>query len=171
MSPDEHRALSARGGRNVEAGQRAFARNRDLAMTAGRKGGARGYESRDDPRPEPETPFRIAGKRVLVAEDDYLIAKDVAATLTEAGATIVGPAATVEAAVQLLETEKVDGAVLDINLEDEHVYRLADELTARKVPYIFITGYSRATIPLRYASVPLFEKPLVLRQIAGRLVL
>jgi general stress protein YciG/CheY-like chemotaxis protein len=172
MSPDLHRRLSSRGGRNVDSADRAFTKDRSLAAEAGRKGGAQGYAGAA-PKPSGKMPpiMQLAGKRVLVAEDEFLIADEIVSTLERLGARIIGPFPTVQAALQILDHEVIDGAVLDINLRDERVDRLADRLSAMKVPYVFITGYSRSSIPLRYAAIPLFEKPLHAELFANRLVL
>lgn len=103
----------------------------------------------------------LAGRHILLVEDDFFIADDFAATFEGAGATVVGPAATLPQALDLIaRTERIDGAVLDINLQGEMAYALADALRARGVPVIFASGYDRGTIPERYADVPLCEKPV-----------
>lgn len=109
----------------------------------------------------------LAGWKILIVEDDFLIADDFASLFEGAGATVVGPVATLSDAMDLMErTERLDGAVLDINLRGEMVYRLADALRARSVPMVFATGYDRGTIPECYADIPLCGKPIQLEQIA-----
>lgn len=103
----------------------------------------------------------LAGRHILLVEDDYFIADDFAAAFEAAGATVIGPAATLFAALELaMRTERLDGAVLDINLQGQMVYALVDKLQARGVPVVFASGYDRGTIPERYASVPLCDKPV-----------
>jgi DNA-binding NtrC family response regulator len=104
----------------------------------------------------------LAGKRLLVVEDEYLIASDLVAALEEARAEVVGPAATVEAALQLVASEDstLDGAVLDINLRDQRVFPVADALEARGVPFVFATGYDEGSIPPAYRGMPRYEKPV-----------
>lgn len=109
----------------------------------------------------------LAGRRILVVEDDFFIADDFAALLEAAGARVVGPVATLAEALSLMKTaEQIDGALLDINLQGEMAYALADALRARGVPVVFVTGYSRSAVPERYADIPLLEKPVDPRQVA-----
>ena len=97
-----------------------------------------------------------------MVEDDFAIASDMAQVLEDAGAEVVGPAGTVEDALELVESEAVtlDGAALDINLHGERVYPVADALAARGVPFVFATGYDAHVIPEAYAGVPRLEKPV-----------
>ncbi len=98
--------------------------------------------------------------RILIVEDDYFIATELAQGLAAAGMEIVGPAPSLEKALKMLEREQVDGAVLDINLDGEQVYEVADALIVRDLPVVFVTGYERANIPARYQNVPLCLKPV-----------
>ena len=102
----------------------------------------------------------VTGKRVLVVEDDYFIAKGLARSLKTSGADVVGPAPTVADALSLIRAEPLDGAVLDINLRGDLVYPVADALTERGVPFIFATGYGSDAIPERYAAIARCEKPV-----------
>jgi len=103
----------------------------------------------------------IAGRRILVVEDEYLLADDLAQELRDAGAEVLGPVATVGDAQTIIGSgEQVDAAVLDVNLRGEMVFPLADELTARRVPFAFITGYDSTTLPPRFADTPRFAKPI-----------
>jgi CheY-like chemotaxis protein len=110
----------------------------------------------------------LAGKRLLVVEDEYLIAADLAATLEEAGAEVVGPAGTVTDALELIQSlgERLDAAILDVNLQGERVYPVADALAARGVPYVLATGYDAASIAPAYADAPRCEKPVDRLQLA-----
>jgi CheY-like chemotaxis protein len=104
----------------------------------------------------------LQGRRLLVAEDEYLLAVDIAQSLEDAGAEVVGPASSVKDALGLVASEdgKLDGALLDINLREERVYPVADALLAAGVPFIFATGYTAHVIPEAYADVPRCEKPV-----------
>jgi CheY-like chemotaxis protein len=104
----------------------------------------------------------LQGRRLLVVEDEYLVAAYLAYTLEELGAEVIGPAGTVEEALQLVESEgsRLDGAVLDINLHGVRVYPVADALAARGVPFIFATGYDVTAIPEAFRGVPRCEKPV-----------
>jgi CheY-like chemotaxis protein len=104
----------------------------------------------------------LQGRCLLVVEDEYLIAADLARSLEDVGADVVGPAGSVEDALELVATDgkRLDGAVLDINLRGERVYRVADALAACGVPFVFTTGYDALAIPDAYAGVPICEKPV-----------
>lgn len=103
----------------------------------------------------------LRGKRILVVEDDYIIAIDLALTLEECGAEVIGPAGSVADACELIASEgRLDGAVLDINLGRERAFPIADELRARGVPFVFATGYDAWIIPDVYREVPRSEKPV-----------
>jgi CheY-like chemotaxis protein len=103
----------------------------------------------------------LRGRRILVVEDDYMLADDLREDLESAGAEVLGPVATVEDALALLAREdRLDGAVLDVNLAGEAVYPVADALLARGVQFAFATGYDGWSLPAAYAGIPRFEKPL-----------
>ncbi|MGI4765366.1 MAG: response regulator [Janthinobacterium lividum] len=102
----------------------------------------------------------MAGRRVLVVEDDYFIAKGLVRHLRAAGVEVVGPAATVADALDLVRAGPLDGAVLDINLQGELAFAVADALVERGVPFVFTTGYSADVIPERYTGIVRCEKPV-----------
>ena len=109
----------------------------------------------------------LAKRRVLLVEDDYFIVSDLARSFEAEGAEVVGPVATVADGLALLaEAPDLDAAVLDINLQGEMVFPLADALTARGVPFVFATGYDRTMVPPRYAEIVHCEKPVEPRTIA-----
>jgi CheY-like chemotaxis protein len=111
----------------------------------------------------------LAGKRILVVEDDYLVAMDIVRALERAGAEVIGPAPAVEAALAALEQTVLDGAILDINLGGEMAFPVADALMARGIPFIFATGYDAQVIPLRFTDVKRCEKPMASEQICAAL--
>ena len=99
--------------------------------------------------------------RVLVVEDEYLIALEVERALEEEGAEVIGPVASVQATLDLIEQSgHLDAAVLDINLHGEDAYPIAESLQRKGVPFVFTTGYGAATISKQFAGVRLFEKPV-----------
>lgn len=102
----------------------------------------------------------LASLRVLVVEDDYFIADDMARALLSLGAELLGPVATGEEALALLSSEsKIDIAVLDINLRGQPVFPLAEQLRAQNIPFVFATGYDEAAVPEAFSDVPRWEKP------------
>jgi CheY-like chemotaxis protein len=105
----------------------------------------------------------LAGRRVLVVEDDFVVAQDLLEELLRCGAQVMGPVATVAEALELLQSGPSPYmAILDIKLRDELVYPVADALRAQGVPFLFTTGYDVWAIPQAYADVMLIEKPVAL---------
>lgn len=110
----------------------------------------------------------LNGRRVLVVEDEYLLAEDLRAALERQGAEVMGPVATVAGALDLLRRGPAPViAILDINLQGEMVYPVADALRARGIPFIFATGYDAQAIPPAYAGVPRAEKPVELQMMGA----
>lgn len=102
----------------------------------------------------------LARACVLLVEDEYLLADQIARAFRRAGAEVVGPASTLAQGLALVGSlRRLDVAVLDVNLGGEAVYPLADELARREVPFLFATGYDAPVIDPRYARVPRVEKP------------
>ncbi|CAN7673813.1 response regulator [Rhizobium sp. LjRoot98] len=111
----------------------------------------------------------FAGKHVLIVEDEYFLADETRQKLEASGAIVVGPVATVGAALELLDTEQVDAAILDIHLGDELVFPVAEELERRDIPFVFATGYDPSVLPVRFTGFALCEKPAELEDIANAL--
>jgi hypothetical protein len=102
----------------------------------------------------------LYGQVILVAEEEYFLADNVARALEKSGADILGPVGTVGGALTLLEVlDRVAGAVLDIDLHDEAMHPLIDVLEARNIPYVFATDHDQANIPTRYRNVPRWTTP------------
>lgn len=109
----------------------------------------------------------LVGKRILLVEDDYMIAQDACAMLADAGVEVVGPLPGVAEALDALENQgPLDAAVLDVNLNGEMVFPIADALGKRGVPFIFLTGYDTWALPQRYAAHPTLQKPLGLQSLS-----
>ena len=107
------------------------------------------------------SPRRLDGLRILVAEDSFLIAEQVAELIAGEGGTVVGPVPRVGAGLALIARAPPDCAVLDINLNGEPCFAIADALKARDIPFIFVTGYSdRTVVPPGLAGAPMLTKPL-----------
>ncbi|SDA33841.1 Response regulator receiver domain-containing protein [Methylobacterium sp. UNC378MF] len=112
----------------------------------------------------------LSGRRVLLVEDDYFIAVDLKSEFEEGGAQVLGPVPSVSEALALIaRTADIDAAVLDINLQDELVYPVADALHARGVPFLFVTGYDPVAVPSLHGAVALCQKPIDPQIVARRL--
>jgi len=112
----------------------------------------------------------LAGRRVLVVEDEYFLADDIAHALAAVGAQIIGPIADIEEAETLLrQGETVDAAVLDVNVRSKMIFSLAHALRARQIPFVFATGYDRISLDMEFQDVPVWEKPLDLSNLARSL--
>ncbi|WP_328702356.1 response regulator [Belnapia arida] len=116
------------------------------------------------PRPSRD----LAGRRVLVVEDEALVAMLVGDSLQEAGATVIGPAATVDEALSLLGDGAVDAAVLDVNLRGHRMTAVADRLAEMNVPFVIATGYDYDTAG--HADAPMLQKPFDLARLTSALV-
>jgi two-component system, response regulator PdtaR len=97
--------------------------------------------------------------RILIVEDEFLPAILLEGDLREAGWTTVGPYTTLAKAMSALDTEQFDLAVLDINLNGEMVYPLAEELRKREIPFIFLSGYTARDLPEEFRGLPRLSKP------------
>jgi DNA-binding response OmpR family regulator len=102
----------------------------------------------------------LAGLCVLVVEDDYFIAIEMCRALRAAGAEVSGPARDLETGLRAIRDERIDCAVLDINLHGRLAFELATELRARNIPTIFATGYDASMIPDELADTLRLEKPV-----------
>jgi DNA-binding response OmpR family regulator len=97
--------------------------------------------------------------RILIVEDEYYLAADHADALRAQGEDVVGPVATVSEAAEAVERERIDCAILDMNLRGEMAYPIADRLEAGGIPFLITTGYNSASLPERFVNVPRVEKP------------
>jgi CheY-like chemotaxis protein len=102
----------------------------------------------------------LDGRRVLVVEDQYLVADEMRRAVESLGGIVVGPAARAQIAIGLLQQQAVDLALLDINLGSEDVYPLAMELNRRNILFAFATGCEPWVIPEDFAGVHRIEKPV-----------
>src|SRR4051794_22900016 len=85
----------------------------------------------------------LSGRRVLVVEDEMIVAWLLQDMLADLGCAVVGPAARVSQALAMIDAEAIDAAVLDVNLNGQKSYPVADALAARGMPFVFSTGYGR----------------------------
>jgi CheY-like chemotaxis protein len=102
----------------------------------------------------------LSGARVLVVEDELLVSWMVQDMLTDLGCQVVGPASSVAQALDAVAAGDIDLAVLDVNLNGEMSYPVADALAAVGVPFVFSTGYQRSGLQEAYRTLPMLQKPL-----------
>lgn len=100
----------------------------------------------------------VRGRRVLIVEDEYLLARDLTEYFTKLGAVVLGPAPNLEAATK--KVADADAAVLDIDLNGHKVFPIADALMDRNVPFVFFTGRDDIAIPPRFRHVGHLSKPV-----------
>ena len=113
---------------------------------------------------------RLAGRRILLVEDELLLAMTLEHVLGAEGCVVVGPFPRVEPALKAAREEALDAAVLDINLAGERVYPVAQALSERNVPFVFATGYHRSMIRREHAGRPTLTKPYSLEQLIHQLL-
>lgn len=113
----------------------------------------------------------VQRNRVLVVEDEPLIAWDIEAELSDRMFQVIGPVATTAAALELVEKERLDAAILDINLRKETSYDVAHCLEEKSIPFLFLTGNKTATLE-KFAERPTLAKPIdyqLLEKVLGSL--
>ncbi|MBN9032389.1 MAG: response regulator [Rhizobiales bacterium 63-7] len=104
--------------------------------------------------------------RVLVVEDEYILAQELEIELQDAGAIVVGPVADLADAVALIQADDgIDAAILDANLGGNMVFPAAELLIEREVPIVFTTGYDASAIPSRFSKVARCDKPVSMKKI------
>ncbi|MGZ3287133.1 MAG: response regulator [Xanthobacteraceae bacterium] len=109
----------------------------------------------------PALPLRLAtGNRVLLVEDEILVAMMMKDILAEFGFSVIGPFSRVAEAMVAAVHEDFDAGIIDVNLGGEFVYPVADVLVARDIPFVFVTGYGVESIEDRFAHVPIIKKPV-----------
>lgn len=112
-----------------------------------------------------------AGLRVLVVEDNALVAMQMVQALRDLGCVTVGPAATVERALVLARSEALDAAVLDVDLQGQTVFPAAEALAGRGVPFLFATGFSELSMhPSPWPEAPHLRKPIDEAHLAAALM-
>lgn len=101
----------------------------------------------------------IFGKRILVADDEALIAMMVADMLKELGAVVVGPVYSFKQVLQAVAAGGFDGVILDVNLGDSLSFEAAKRLQMQGSPFCFATGYGAVVIPDEFSATPVLQKP------------
>ena len=129
---------------------------------------ARGALEPDKPMEDGHYP-RLAGRRILIVEDEPMIAMTLEDMLRDLGCEVVGTAKRVSEALQLIKTNSVDAAVLDVNLGAEKIDCVADELARRGHPFIFTTGYGQTGVPSAHHAHGMVQKPFRMDDLAKML--
>lgn len=111
----------------------------------------------------------LNGKRILVVEDEAIIAAFVEDILEELGATVVGPAYSVAQALKLATAEPLDAAILDVNVREESIVPVRDTLRSRRIPHVFATGYGAERSRDVTGGAPVVDKPYSRERIAKAL--
>ncbi|HEY1862606.1 MAG TPA: response regulator [Roseiarcus sp.] len=113
----------------------------------------------------------LRDRRILVVEDEYLIAMSLTDALENAGSVVVGPVPSVDKAIKQIESEpRIDAAVLDVNLGGVLAFAVADMLIAKKIPFVFTSGYEDDVLKSRYSKVKNCTKPYQFRAMEEALV-
>jgi DNA-binding response OmpR family regulator len=112
----------------------------------------------------------LAGRRILLVEDELLVAMAVENVLRDEGCFIIGPFPRVEPALKVAREERLDAAILDVNLAGEGVDPIARALAERKIPFVFTTGYDRSMLPAKHAARPTLGKPFRPAQLINALI-
>jgi CheY-like chemotaxis protein len=107
--------------------------------------------------------------RILLAEDELLVAAEIELMLAELGCEVVGPVATVAEVERLAVAEPLDCALLDVNLRGEQVFSAVPALQARKIPVVLSSGYSPARFPQGFRQLPVLVKPYDRAELAALL--
>ncbi len=96
----------------------------------------------------------LRDRRILIVEDEYLIALSLGDALEAAGSVVLGPVPSVDKAIEIIESEpQIDAAVVDVNLGGALAYAVADTLLARNIPFIFTSGYEDKILRARYPQI------------------
>jgi CheY-like chemotaxis protein len=111
----------------------------------------------------------LKGVKVLVVEDEYFVAILIEEILESAGCIVTGPIPRLPAALDAVDHEDYDVAVLDVNLAGERINPVADALSERHVPFLFVTGYGANALPSEYAERPHICKPFRMAELLGAL--
>ncbi len=138
--PDLHPSFSSRGHANEVRGGKQAAQNHGLA-----------------------------GKTILIVEDEPLIGMVLVDYLSEAGCNVVGPAPTLQKAKEMVAEETFDAALVDGNLAGRPVDEIAAALAQKQTPFIFVTGYGREALPIAFQDRPIIEKPFTPEQVIATL--
>lgn len=111
----------------------------------------------------------LPNRRILVVEDEVIIALAIEDMLIQIGCDVVGPAYSVSAGQKLAASEAMDAAVLDINLGGQTSDAVAQTLQSRGIPFLFSTGYGSSAVPNGFEDRPVLQKPYTLETLGRAL--
>lgn len=111
----------------------------------------------------------LAGRRVLIVEDETLVAMMIEDMVSDLGGTVIGPAGNLDEALILAEEAEIDVAILDVNLNGQPSQKVADRLVRRGVAFVFATGYGRGRLEKTYENALVLKKPFGHDQLAAAL--
>lgn len=112
----------------------------------------------------------LAGRRILVVEDEVILAMDIVAEIEDHNGVVLGPVTTLDGGIAALQELDPDACIVNINLGPEKVYELADLLIDQDVPFVFASSEPRASIPDRFNGVSLHAKPIKMVEAAAALM-
>lgn len=115
-------------------------------------------------------PVCLTGLRILVVEDDMLIAIQIEEVLQELGCVVVGPVGKLEAAMHLADAEVIDAAILDVNIRGGRVYPVAERLRARGIPFALASGYGDWALPPEFRNQQRLTKPFMAQELEAQVV-
>jgi CheY-like chemotaxis protein len=110
-----------------------------------------------------------ATRRVLVVEDEYLIRMLLEDMLDELGYGVAAAVGTISEARQIATEGEFNAAILDVNLDGQEIYPVADILAGRGLPFVFVTGYGERSLPEAYRGRPALQKPFQAEQLKATL--
>jgi CheY-like chemotaxis protein len=111
----------------------------------------------------------LSNRKVLVVEDEMMIAMLIEDMLDEFGCRLVGPATNVRRALELIGEESIEVAVLDLNLDGQDTYAIADALQSKNIPFIFATGYGSKGLRAEQVGRPVLQKPFQTKDLENAL--
>jgi CheY-like chemotaxis protein len=113
-----------------------------------------------------ETPTADSSLQILIVEDESMVAMMIEDMLEDLGHKVIGTSGRMPDASKLVSNATADLAILDVNLNGEETYPLADSLAAKSIPFIFATGYGSSGIKAEWSGVPVLQKPFQARELA-----
>lgn len=113
---------------------------------------------------------KTTGRRIFVVEDEFLIRMLLEDMLTDLGHKVAAVAGRVDEASQIARTVECDLAILDVNLDGQEVFPVADILAERGRPFIFVTGYGGGGLPPNYQNRPTLQKPFQLEDLSKAVI-